>query len=136
MGAKTKGYIQEVKVVIKLLEMGFVVSQISGDDHPYDLICDWNGKLSRVQIKSTNQPDHTGYRYHVLTSKGNKQKSNYTKEDCDFIIALLTDINIFYIIPIEKIGVKSINLYPTGRRQKQKHERDLGQFLNAWDLLK
>lgn len=134
---KVTGTIAEFQVIIKLLDLGFQISKTQGDYSGYDIISDWQGKLNRIQIKSTKGKKSTAKGYDVTVGRGNSSKRKYEFTDCDFIICVVPEA--FYIIPITEVVVVKFRLHPkcdtyksvginyTGRWEKYK---------NQWDLLK
>jgi len=140
MGKKV-GLYHETRMMLYLLECGFMVSVPQGDYAPYDLVADWEGRLNRLQVKSTSRPSGTKNRgYKVVCCKGRDNKIKLTKKDCDFIIATCLE-NVNYVIPIEKIPSKTIYIHPLypykagssyDRPQKPKYE----DYRERWDLLK
>ena len=137
--SKTVGYAAQLRIAATLLYRGFTVAFVEGDNAPYDLIADSNGKLSRVQVKSTENlgsVTHHHYGYHVNVTKGNKRTERYTKADCDFIAVLIGSLNIVYLIPVDEINGVSLRLYPGGQRRVQKNSHDYERFRTAFDLLR
>ena len=52
MNNKQIGLITEQKVIVKLLELGYIVSKVIGDNAPYDVVIERDSILLRAQIKS------------------------------------------------------------------------------------
>ena len=50
---KTKGDLAELKVATDLVARGCRLSLPYGEDHDYDLVADYEGRLHRVQVKHT-----------------------------------------------------------------------------------
>jgi PD-(D/E)XK endonuclease len=48
---KTKGDLAELKVATDLVARGCRLSLPYGEDHDYDLVADYEGRLHRVQVK-------------------------------------------------------------------------------------
>tara|TARA_R110002096_G_scaffold35973_1_gene100853 strand:- start:190 stop:582 length:393 start_codon:yes stop_codon:yes gene_type:complete len=94
----------------------------------FDCITSYDGKLQKVQIKSTNSITKTGG-YKILAAHGSKNKHKYTKDHCDFLAAYISDIDVWYIIPIEKITGVTVNIYP----DKLNHR--YSKYKSAWYLL-
>ncbi|MBU0978022.1 MAG: hypothetical protein KKD18_06390 [Nanoarchaeota archaeon] len=138
---KRIGFYHEMRIMLHLLKLEFVVSKPQGDYSPYDLISDWNGKINRLQIKSTSRSSGTKNRgYKVICCKGRDAKIKLTKKDCDFIVITCLE-NVNYIIPIEVIFGKTIYVHPHypykenspyDRLQEPKFEI----YREKWDLLK
>ena len=130
-----------MRIMVYLLELGFIVSKPQGDYSPYDLISDWNGKVNRLQVKATSRASGTKNRgYKVICCKGMNAETKLTENDCDFIIATCPE-GISYIIPVEQITGKTIFIHPLypyksnnsyDRNRKPKYE----EFREAWELLK
>ena len=92
----------------------------------YDFLVEYEGVVSRVQVKSTMFVDRGGYSCTVRGSKG-----PYEGDVFDFIAAYLIPEDIWYIIPAEKIkGQGSIALYPRLERAKYEICRE------AWNLFR
>jgi PD-(D/E)XK endonuclease len=50
-GLKRKGDLAELKVAAELVARGCRLSIPFGEDHDYDLIADFEGRLHRIQVK-------------------------------------------------------------------------------------
>ena len=59
---KGNGTIAEAQVLVKLLQQGFGASWAIGDSMGWDLVSDWQGKVTRLQVKST-QVAHKGHTF-------------------------------------------------------------------------
>lgn len=115
------------RVSAKLLEHGFLVS-LPVFDSGYDLVSDWGGKLHRIQVKSTvgNEDDRrrkikflavkgTGYGWGAKINK-NKQKSIYSRSDCDTFIFYHIRQDALFVMPRSKMPrTKSIYLEPNSK---------------------
>lgn len=128
--AKRSGLISEVFFELRALEENFVVSRPSGDNAKYDLITDWYGAISRIQVKASHpNPDADGG-YAVAVSHGSKSKSIYHPVDVDFVAISIYDMKMFYIIPIDYVRSKTIKLNPIHNTTKYE------QFRENWNLLR
>ena len=119
------GAIGVQKVSAKLMEKGFQIS-LPVFDSGYDLVADWIGKLSRVQVKSTIGTDDSQRRRKLkfLAVKGpgcgwgskinvSKKKSIYSKNDCDVFIFYHLGLDALFVMPRNKMPkTKSIYLAP------------------------
>lgn len=124
--AKLRGEWAELKFMTKATEQGLRVSKPWGEVSRYDFLVEYNGVVSRVQVKSTMFKDRGGYSCTVRASNG-----PYEGDAFDFVAAYLIPEDEWYIIPAEKIkGQGSIALYPKLERAKYRAYRE------AWDLLK
>jgi uncharacterized protein YneR len=105
---------------------GMVVSEPRGDSAPYDRIVEYNGKLTKVQIKmrsSTNSVTQKSYIVGVHKS----DKTPYTAKEVDIVAIHLRNENIWYFVPIKHIN-KKMRINP----KKDKLDR----FKNNWNVFK
>jgi len=129
-----QGFISEQVFVLEALKQGFKVSQPLFAQEVYDFVLDFNGKLNRVQVKATNRFDEKWKRYSVTGSKRNGEL--YTKDDTDFIVAIISDTR-YYIIPISEVSSKGIRIYnKETRKLSNTSTGKYDKYLNCWDLLK
>lgn len=120
------GAIGVQQVSAKLLSQGFLVSLPVYDDG-YDLVVDWRGKLTRVQVKCTcGSEDSRRNKFKFLAVKGpgfgvNRfrdratlgVKQVYSKSDCDAFIFYHTTEEAFFVMPTGKLPkTKSVYFDP------------------------
>lgn len=81
------------------------------DTQKYDLIADFNGKLQRVQVKTSRYSRNGGVSYEVLlkncggTSKGSKIRP-FDNTTCDYVFVVLGNDKM-YLIPAKEITAKN-----------------------------
>lgn len=126
---KEIGELSELRFLAKAYSEGFVVSKPFGDNASYDFIVDHNGKLSRVQCKSTATLDKRNA-YKICTTHGKNKQILYLSEDIDVIACYVFPTDSWYIIPIDRVSTKTINLYPHRISERPLFEG----FLEAWGL--
>jgi hypothetical protein len=127
---KQQGELAELQFYLKSHEYGFIVSKPFGDSAKYDFIVDCNGRLSRVQVKSTAHTPyrHTGYQ---ITIGYGKDKTCYSKKDIDYLCAYIVPSDLWYIMPIKILGDKrSLSIYP------KKPEHPINAYKESWQLFK
>lgn len=129
------GKVAELQFNITALRRGYACLWPSVDIHGYDCIIDANGKLFRVQIKSTAKvnTNNRGYReIKVSCSKGKAGRTNYDCDDFDFLAVYSHALDEWWIIPIEEtpiaIGSRSLSIYQDKKNSKYT------QFQSAWHL--
>ncbi len=134
MDYKNQGEIVELRFYLKAFEIGMIVSKPFGDNARYDFIVDRDGRLSRIQIKSTgilnSEPGHHGHsgRYRIYSAYGASRKRHFSKEHIDFLVAYIIPKSVWYIIPIEVTnGKKTIHLNIGGHGKYE-------QYRDRWDL--
>ena len=141
----------ELRVRSELLIRGFS-SAVFDQDNGIDIILS-NGK--KIQVKTSMRPSHTpsnySYKYsfsirqtQFRNSKGGLYERSYTRKDyseCDYFIFWCVEDDIFYIIPVGKIGGKISLTIPTPlenrtyRTYKRNHISKYEQYKNNWEVL-
>lgn len=112
-----QGAMTEQKCFLKCIESGFIVSKPLFDNARYDFILDANGKLYRIQVKTSHWTDDTkaafvfnGYSQHSV-GNGNK-RMKYTNQEIDYFMT--EQDNIFYLYPANEEGFveKKLRIIP------------------------
>lgn len=125
MNSKRIGNIGEAKALCKFVELGIPVYLPFGDNEKADLIAEFNGKLNKIQVK-TSQKAEDGKMIFDLTSstqhRKNGEKHIYTDEEIDYFVC--------YNIQRDKIFLISVNDTPntgiTIRYEKPKNNQVQG----------
>lgn len=128
----------ELAFLYRAAREGIAVAKPWGASHPYDCLIQYKSRLLRIQVKSTfTEPTRKDpCAYQVITSRRIHGKNcYYTREQVDFMATFVGTRDIWYIIPIEKIGTRRrVYLYPDGR--KNPGGGIFEEFREAWHLLK
>lgn len=107
---KDQGNIGLAKAIYDLQLLGYRISIPITENQKYDLICDKNDKLYRVQIKTTRCKTIKGvYKVNLRTLGGNQSYHSVKKRktgDYELLYAL-TDDNVSYLIPDEVIKAEN-----------------------------
>jgi hypothetical protein len=127
--AQRRGELSELAFFYKAASLGFGVAKPWGDSEPYDFILDSGQRLWRVQLKSASH--HFNRRYDVHAKRGKDEKVMYTSADIDILVAYLIPIDVWYVIPVEKIEKKALYFYPYGGARHARHEA----YREAWGLM-
>ena len=138
MDTKLKADIAESAVVTELLKRGFRVLRPLGDRLPYDLGVDRRGKFVRIQVKSAgfNEKDKC-YIVDVRRTKTNRRhmlRQRYDKNDFDFAIICIADLNVFYVMPVSVFSRygSTITFIESDKRQRRPKSAN---YRERWDLL-
>ena len=117
MDSNLKGTITELKCKIYFLELGYMVSTPESPAR-YDFILDYEGKLLKVQVKTSKSDDE---KLHFETCSSHITRDGATRR------AYETEIDYFctwfdnecYLIPVEECGTrgKTLRLVPTKNGQ-------------------
>ena len=101
MNVNIKGKVSELEILTLITKLGYSVSIPFGDKDKYDQIWDINGKLIKVQIKTSRwkNENKTGIIFNCY-SVSNKKKHNYTKEEIDYFATFWE--GKCYLVPVEE----------------------------------
>lgn len=107
-----KGITTEIYVAAYLLSLGYNVSQPFCQDSKYDLIVDVNGKMLRLQVKTSRETGNNSIEFNcrstTTNSKSNKSR-RYSSNEVDYFATYWN--NKAYLIPIEECStVKRLHL--------------------------
>ena len=124
MNSKRIGNIGEAKVLAKFVEMGIPIYIPFGDDEKADLIAEFDGKLNKIQVK-TSIKSKNGCSIFDLTSstahRTNGERRKYLNSEIDYFALYSLDRDKIYLIKVtenpmsantirfedKKIGMKS-----------------------------
>lgn len=108
---KGSGEQAELLFALTATQLGFTVSKPFGDNARYDAVVDWGGKLSRVQIKSTDFIDHVTKQFRVSCAYGGRRTRNvYKSADVDIIVVWLAPAKRWLIVPISALASTTISV--------------------------
>jgi len=62
---------------------------------------------------------------------GSNEKVIYTSDEIDIFVAYLVPIDVWYVIPVDKIKKKSLLFFPYGGARCSHYE----QYREAWNLM-
>lgn len=121
---KVKGNITEMECMLEFMKLGYQVSIPFGEDSRYDFIGDINGKLLRIQCKSSSEvidnDNVTAIRFAtVRTSGGNARintRTKYTAEEIDYFATSYQ--GRCYLVPVTQCSnEKTLRILPTKNGQ-------------------
>lgn len=126
MAGKSKkiGELTEAKVLVKMLEMGFICSKPHGDNAPYDLIVDNGQELTRIQIKTGRIEGNCVVFNAASFNKYVARK--YTPDEIDAFVVFAPTIEKFYWISVDTALSYQVRmtLLDKGRRETSLKARD------------
>lgn len=137
MDTKMKGDIAEIQVQLKALNFGWDVLIPLGDRLPYDLVIVINDKFIKIQVKSAWKSKNGVYYVDVRRTKTNRRimkREKYTTDDFDFAIVFISDVNVFYVIPVNEFNSYSGQITMHENVSKQRKPKS-HVYREAWDLL-
>lgn len=122
MNSKKIGNIGEAKALCKFVELGIPVYIPFGDNEKADLIAEFNGKLNKIQVK-TSQKAEDGKMIFDLTSstqhRKNGEKHIYTDNEIDYFVCYNIQRDKIFLIPVNETPSTSITI----RYEKSKNNQ-------------
>ena len=119
MNGKIKGIVTENEVMTELTRLGVDVSIPRGDNAPYDLVADINGRLYKIQVKWPRFRFGGSFVINCTRSKRIKNNTTIHEQYAD------TDVDFFatcangkcYLVPASEVGTEiSLRFVNDGRK--------------------
>ena len=124
MNSKSIGNVGEAKALCKFVELGIPVYIPFGDNEKADLIAEFNGKLNKIQIKTSIKAENGVMKFDLTSStvhRNNGEKHIYTKEEIDYFICYNIERDKLFLIPVEQTGNTAITIrYEKSRNNQTK----------------
>ena len=105
MNTKRLGNIGEIKTIAKLVEMQIPVYQAFGDIEKADLVADFNGKLNKIQVKTSEIFENGSFIVDLTSSTIRKKldyKHKYSSNEIDYFAIYNLQSDILLLLPIEE----------------------------------
>ena len=102
MDTKSIGNIGEAKVLCKFVELGIPVYLPFGDNERSDLIAEFNGKLNRIQVKTSIKAEDGKMIFDLTSStvhRSNGVKHIYTQDEIDYFACYNIARDKIFLIP-------------------------------------
>ena len=125
MNSKKIGNIGEAKILCKFVELGIPVYLPFGDNEKADLIADFNGKLNKIQIKTSIKAEDGKMIFDLTSStvhRKNGEKHIYTKDEIDYFACYNIARDKIFLIPINEAPNTAITI----RYEKPKNNQNQG----------
>lgn len=129
------GNVVELQCLAKFIELGYECSIPYGNNAKYDFIADINGKMLRIQCKSSSHPkkkneegyDETAIQFSTSSQTTNTKKTtrhSYTKEQIDYFATWYN--NKVYLVPVEECSTSKTLRFapPSGGNQNYNKAED------------
>lgn len=118
--SKQKGNLTELKCISAFYELGYQCSIPYGENSRYDFIADVNGKLLKIQCKTSHEVDSGVIEFSCRSCRSNTQSNlqrKYTANEVDYFCTYWD--NICYLVPINECSVsKKLRFIPPKNGQK------------------
>ena len=123
MNTKSYGNIGEAVAISEFVKLGLPVYIPFGDNEKADLVVEFNGKLNKIQVK-TSLECKNGVVTFDLTSSSNHRgngRHKYTSKEIDYFFCYSLQRDKSYLIKVTDTPISSINIRyeDTKNRQKQ-----------------
>lgn len=118
------GNIGQAAVINKFVEMGINVYVPFGDGCVVDLIAEWNNKLHKIQIKTTESIKDSLMTWRLCKQEGyHGIKVPYLKDEVDYFALYCIETKTLCLVPFDNVPLTfSIRLDSyEGRRYKNMH---------------
>lgn len=117
MDTNLKGKITELEVMSYIIKKGFSVSIPYGDKDRYDQIWDINGKLLRIQVKTSHLSLKNSGKAIEFKCQGtsNGKTTLYSKNDIDYF-ATYWDGQV-YVVPVGECSSKKVLRFESASNQ-------------------
>ena len=106
LDSKQKGNLTELECITSFYELGYKVSIPYGENSRYDFIADINGKLIRVQCKTSREVEDGVILFSCRSCRSNSNSSierRYTKEEIDYFCTYWN--GVCYLVPVQECSV-------------------------------
>jgi len=116
LSPKQKGNLTELQCITAFYEHGYAVSIPYGENSRYDFIADINGKLIRVQVKSSSikNGDLTAIEFSCRSTRVNSSgpiSKRYNEEEIDYFATFWN--GQCYLVPVKECSVtKTLRFAP------------------------
>ena len=131
MNSKRIGNIGEAKVLAKFVEMGIPIYIPFGDDEKADLIAEFDGKLNKIQVK-TSIKSKNGCSIFDLTSstahRTNGERRKYLNSEIDYCALYSLDRDKIYLMKVPDNPMSAITIRfedtKSGMKSRVNYESD------------
>ena len=130
MDTKKIGNIGEVKTLSKFVELGYSVYLPFGDNEKADLIAEFNGKLNKIQVKTSIKAEDGKMIFSLVSSTMHRKdgvKHIYTPDEIDYFALYNIERDKLFLISINEEGLPKKEL--TIRYIKPKTKNQYKTFL-------
>ena len=103
MDTKGVGNIGEAKVLCKFVELGIPVYLPFGDNERSDLIAEFNGKLNKIQVKTSVKAENGKMLFDLTSStqhRSGRVKHKYTNEEIDYFACYNIERDKIFLVPV------------------------------------
>lgn len=126
MTTKQLGNIGEAKTLAKFVELMIPVYVPFGDNEKSDLIAEFNGRLNRIQVKTSEKWEDGKIVINLVSSTAHRKagvKHKYNKSEIDYFVIYNLQSDKLLLLPIEKFSERtSLTFRIPYQPSKNQHE--------------
>lgn len=134
MNTKKIGNIGEAKILCKFVEIGIPIYIPFGDNERADLIAEFNGKLNKIQVKTSIKAENGKMIFDLVSSTTHRKegvKHIYTDNEIDYFACYNVERDKLFLIPIDQAPNTAITI----RYEKPKNNQIKGIiFENEYEI--
>ena len=108
------GNLGEAKVLAKFVELGIQCYLPFGDGSTADLIAEFNGKLNRIQVKSTTKDENGSLPFSIcsttIRADGEIHKHFYTEEEIDYYALYSSTTDEVYLLSVKEAPNRKVTI--------------------------
>jgi hypothetical protein len=131
LAARRHGDLGEVAFLHKATELGLMVAQPYGTNHPFDFLVQGGQKIYRIQVKAVSHMRGGLYALITRRSQGRRLRA-YSRSEVDFVAVYIIPEDTWYILPVREVENRLTLLF----RPKGYHRPDpWAHYREAWHLL-
>lgn len=108
------GNLGEAKVLAKFTELGIQCYLPFGDGSTVDLIAEFNNKLNRIQVKSTEKDENGSLPFSIcsttIRTNGEIHKHFYTEDEIDYYALYSYVTDEIYLLPIKDAPNRKVTI--------------------------
>ncbi len=123
MNTKSVGNIGEACVLAKFVSLGIQVYQPFGDNEKSDLVAEFDGKLQKIQVKTSVGSKNGVIRFRTCSShrhtKSDTKTNMYTKDDVDYFALYSIERNLTYLVSVEEVSTTEVSIRFEDTKNKQ-----------------
>lgn len=131
--SKRIGNLGEIKVISKFVEYDIPVYIPFGDCEKADLIAEFNGKLQKIQVKTSVEAKNGAMNFHLVSStvhRKNGIKHIYNKNEIDYFACYNIERDKVFLIPVENAPSTQITIrYEQPKNNQTKNIMMESEFL-------
>ena len=122
LNTKSIGNIGEAKVLCKFIELGIPVYVPFGDNEKADLIAEFNGKLNKIQVKTSIKSKDGAVIFDLTSSTAHRKngvRHVYTNQEVDYFACYNIELDKVFLIDINEAPKNAIKLRFTKPKNNQ-----------------